>query len=221
MGTTTYQYKVAERLRAHAMRGVVTKPNPLSLAGIYGRIASSLNEVNQSIDGEALRYGKNVADWNAAISAMTSPTSSISLPFQHRGELLLDYGARIPDGIAGLMDADLDNNGLLNAGDIDNFNQALLAGNPPAPTYDINGNGIVNSEDRIELVWFYIGTFFGDSNLDGIFNSSDFVQVYQSGEYDDGTNQNSTWVEGDWDGDLDFTTGDLTFAFNFGGYDPS
>jgi hypothetical protein len=58
----------------------------------------------------------------------------------------------------------------------------------------------------------------GDANRDGTFNSSDLVQVFQAGEYEDGTIGNSTWEEGDWNGDGDFDTGDLVLAFQTGRY---
>ena len=58
----------------------------------------------------------------------------------------------------------------------------------------------------------------GDSNHDGIFNSSDLVLVFQIGEYEDGVPGNSTFEEGDWDGDGDFTTSDFVFAFQQGTY---
>ena len=65
---------------------------------------------------------------------------------------------------------------------------------------------------------FQIGPVPGDSNHDGIFNSSDLVLVFQAGEYEDGIAANSTFEEGDWDGDGDFTTSDLVFAFQAGTY---
>jgi hypothetical protein len=58
----------------------------------------------------------------------------------------------------------------------------------------------------------------GDANRDGLFNSSDLVQVFQRGEYEDQIKGNSTWEDGDWNGDGDFTTADLVLAFQSGGY---
>ena len=58
----------------------------------------------------------------------------------------------------------------------------------------------------------------GDANRDGLFNSSDLVQVFQRGEYEDQIEGNSTWEDGDWNGDGDFTTADLVLAFQSGGY---
>ena len=59
----------------------------------------------------------------------------------------------------------------------------------------------------------------GDSNGDGIFNSSDLVTIFQAGEYEDGIDDNSDFNEGDWNGDGDFDSSDLIFAFQLGDYD--
>ena len=40
-----------------------------------------------------------------------------------------------------------------------------------------------------------------------------------AGEFEDGVPQNSTFEEGDWDGDLDFTSGYIVAAFTDGGYE--
>ncbi|MFC1757736.1 hypothetical protein ACFL2H_03080 [Planctomycetota bacterium] len=60
---------------------------------------------------------------------------------------------------------------------------------------------------------------FGDANLDGVFDSSDFIVVFQAREYEDDIAGNSTWTEGDWDGDGDFTSSDLIKAFVEGNYE--
>jgi hypothetical protein len=58
----------------------------------------------------------------------------------------------------------------------------------------------------------------GDSNHDGIFNSSDLVLVFQAGEYEDNVAGNSTFAEGDWNGDGEFTSTDMVLAFQLGSY---
>jgi hypothetical protein len=58
----------------------------------------------------------------------------------------------------------------------------------------------------------------GDSNRDGVFNSSDLVTVFSAGEYEDADDGNSNWLEGDWNHDGDFNTTDLVFAFQQGNY---
>jgi hypothetical protein len=59
----------------------------------------------------------------------------------------------------------------------------------------------------------------GDANRDGYFNSSDLVQVFQAGKYEDGIADNATWEEGDWNGDSDFDSSDLVMAFQTGLYE--
>jgi hypothetical protein len=59
----------------------------------------------------------------------------------------------------------------------------------------------------------------GDANSDGLFNSSDLVQVILKGEYEDGIEDNSTWEDGDWNGDGDFDSSDLVMAFQTGLYE--
>ncbi len=60
----------------------------------------------------------------------------------------------------------------------------------------------------------------GDSNLDGVFNSTDLISVLISGEYEDDIPLNSNWTEGDWDGSGDFNTRDFVFALEAGKYVP-
>jgi hypothetical protein len=59
----------------------------------------------------------------------------------------------------------------------------------------------------------------GDSNHDGVFDSTDMVVVFQAGEYEDGVPNNSTFEEGDWNGDRDFDTQDMVYVFQLGHYD--
>ena len=73
-------------------------------------------------------------------------------------------------------------------------------------------------EEVVESVFEQVRGLIGDSNLDGRFDSTDFIRVFQFGEYEDDVEDNSTWERGDWDGDLDFTTRDLVFAFQYGNY---
>ena len=58
----------------------------------------------------------------------------------------------------------------------------------------------------------------GDSNHDGVFDSSDLVTVFLSGEYENDIAHDSTFEEGDWNGDMDFDSADLVAAFQRGAY---
>ena len=62
-------------------------------------------------------------------------------------------------------------------------------------------------------------TYFGDSNLDGEFNSADLVSIFVAGEYEDAIGGNSTWATGDWSGNGEFDSADLVLAFQDGGYE--
>ncbi len=117
----------------------------------------------------------------------------------------------------GDLPGDFNQDGQVNAADINLFFGALNSANPDL-TYDLNGDGFVNNEDRNELIESVIGTSYGDANLDGLFDSGDLVIVFQIGEYEDQVDGNSTWAEGDWNGDREFSSGDLVLAFQRGTY---
>ncbi len=58
----------------------------------------------------------------------------------------------------------------------------------------------------------------GDSNLDGVFDSADIVEVLKRGEYEDNVPLNSSWSDGDWDGNGDFESSDFVYAIQAGHY---
>ena len=70
------------------------------------------------------------------------------------------------------------------------------------------------------MIWVkdHAKTWVGDADLDGEFNSGDFVVVFTAGKYEDGIPNNATFEEGDWDGDGDFTTADFVYALAAGTY---
>jgi hypothetical protein len=116
------------------------------------------------------------------------------------------------------LPGDFDGNGILDAADIDQLTLAVLGGSSDL-RFDVNADGSVDSQDRTYWVESLKGTYFGDANLDGTFTSGDLVAVFQRGEYEDEIPGNSTWEDGDWDGDLDFGSGDFVMAFQAGGYE--
>ena len=56
----------------------------------------------------------------------------------------------------------------------------------------------------------------GDSNNDGVFDSSDLVLALQAGGYEDGVYRNSSYDTGDWNGDGEFDSRDIVFVFQAG-----
>ena len=115
-------------------------------------------------------------------------------------------------------DCDFDNDGSLGVGDVDLLIAAMKSGSNDA-TFDITNDGNV---DQADLAAFVEGSdklnsYIGDSNLDGEFNSSDFVTVFAAGKYESG--QEASWAEGDWSGDGVFDSSDFVAAFSSGGYE--
>ena len=115
---------------------------------------------------------------------------------------------------------DLDGDGSLSVIDIDLLLQTVEAGTNDA-RFDLNNDDSVDADDIIALVEWPTGlsSYVGDSNLDGEFNSSDLIVVFQAGQYEDDVAMNSAWSAGDWNGDAEFDSGDLVFAFRSGGYE--
>ena len=110
---------------------------------------------------------------------------------------------------------DFDGNGVLDAVDLDLFAIAIVDG--PCWACDLNDDGMITFEDRLMWVHELKNTWIGDANLDGQFNSGDFVQVFARGKYE--TGQDAGWEEGDFNGDMQFTSGDMVAAFADGGYE--
>ena len=112
---------------------------------------------------------------------------------------------------------DINQNGDLDVDDIDLLAAAIRSGQSGP---DLNGDDLLNEDDHTFLIQIIFQTHFGDSNLDGFFDSSDLVSVFQAGEYEDNLAGNSNWADGDWNGDGEFTTRDLVFAFQTAAYLP-
>ena len=117
-----------------------------------------------------------------------------------------------PPGLLG----DFDESGALDVADIDLLTGEVIAGNNTA-SFDLDNNAMVDDEDRRVWVEDLRNTYFGDSNLDGEFNSSDFVTVFGAAKYETGSD--ATWGEGDWNGDGKFDSSDFVAAFSGGGYE--
>ncbi len=120
--------------------------------------------------------------------------------------------------VDGWMTGDYSINQTLDVADIDALASAIRSGLDD-PYFDLNGDGAVDKDDHTVWVKELKGTWLGDANLDGEFNSGDLVAVFTAGEYEDDIALNSGWAEGDWDADGDFTSSDLVAAFTVDGYE--
>lgn len=117
-------------------------------------------------------------------------------------------------GIAG----DFNGNATLDAADIDLLTQTVREGRFESQ-FDLDQNGAVDAADRTRWIEVLKKSYFGDANLDGEFNSADFIVVFQQGEYEDTAIGNSTWADGDWNGDGEFDTADFIRSFQGGGFE--
>ena len=102
--------------------------------------------------------------------------------------------------------------------DIDLLHGSILAGTNDV-AFDLNEDQLVNADDYGVWVTDLKNTWIGDSNLDGKFDSSDFVTVFTAGEFEDTQVANSTWGTGDWNADGEFNSSDFVAAFVAGGFE--
>ena len=116
-------------------------------------------------------------------------------------------------GTEGGVLGDTTGDGVVDAADIDYVCQS-----PGDQANDLNRDGVVDTLDVEFLVTEILGTTAGDANLDGTFDSTDFVTVFVAGEYEDGIAKNSGWASGDWNCDQEFTSADLVTALMAGSY---
>ena len=93
-----------------------------------------------------------------------------------------------------------------------------VGGDPVKALLDFDQSGIINSSDFDYFRQNVFRVSLGDANFDGVFDSTDIVEVFKSGHYEDGMRQNSTWVEGDWNCDREFNSSDFVAALADGGY---
>ena len=112
------------------------------------------------------------------------------------------------------MLGDFNSNGSLDVEDLDLLT-AGMANNDLA--FDLNSDGSTDFGDRLIWVEQLATTYIGDANLDGEFNSADFVAVFTTSKYESG--ESATWAEGDWNGDGVFSSSDFVVAFSGGGYE--
>ncbi|MEZ6116733.1 MAG: lamin tail domain-containing protein [Pirellulaceae bacterium] len=152
--------------------------------------------------------GNGMSLHRAAVNALGNAASSWLSGDPSPGTAQLDV-VEVP--------GDFNLDGQVNADDI-NLLCVQLGSATPDMAFDLTGDANVNEADRDYLVRNVLRTDYGDANLDGVFNSSDLILVFQAGQYEDAVAGNSGWAEGDWNCDGDFNTSDMILAFQAGSY---
>lgn len=111
---------------------------------------------------------------------------------------------------------DFDGDGSLTSADVDLLTAAIRE-QLPGEQFDLNGDNLVDYDDLVHWIRDQKNTWFGDANLDGEFNSGDFIAVFQEGKFE--TETSATWSQGDWNADGVFNSTDFIAAFQDGGYE--
>ena len=110
---------------------------------------------------------------------------------------------------------DFDGDGILNAADIDLLSQAVLTGVANGSS-DLTGDGVISSEDRTYWVQQIAETNFGDADLNGAVEFSDFLAVSRN------FGSSGGWASGDFDGNREIGFPDfLLLSSTFGQTNPS
>ncbi len=132
-------------------------------------------------------------NFNGASVVVQGQAYSLGSLFKTGGnqDLTLEYhlaGGKTLTGtvqyVGGLL-GDFDGNGQLDADDLDLQAAAIVAAGPLDP-YDLNGDNAVDFGDREMWLHDLKDTWVGDANLDQLFDSNDFVQVFVAGKYETG-----------------------------------
>lgn len=114
-------------------------------------------------------------------------------------------------------EGDLNLDGQRNLADIDRMCAAIWS-REYRPEWDFNGDQQLTGVDYDWLAQQLLKIRFGDANGDRRVTSSDLVQVFSRGLYNDPMNTVATWADGDWNCDRKFDSSDLVRMFQ-SGYD--
>ncbi len=217
-----------------------TTPEEMTSFGRGDRVGSAAHP-SLSPDGLSLYFNKtgSYGDWDVFVSKRPSLDApfgegeNLGAPISTSGR---DTAVRVaPDGSLyysrwsgnwGIWHAeaesmanalgDFDADGVLDVSDIDDLMLQVAADENPL-AYDLNNDGLVNTEDIHVWVKNLANTWIGDANLDGEFNSGDLINILAAGTYE--VDVEAGWASGDFDGSGRFDSGDLIFALADGGYE--
>ncbi len=155
-------------------------------------------------EGDRRSYGGMMDDFGVWDNAMTDAEV----------QDLFKNGPKLGGGKRG--DFNLD--GTINEPDVNLLSGAIKGGTNPA-SFDLTKDGKVDGADLDSWVRSpdIAKTWFGDANLDGVFNTQDFVRVFQVGKFE--VDAPALWSEGDWTADQRFNTSDFVKAFQDGGFE--
>ncbi len=220
---------VAEPQKADAFRSIFGMPVDALLRGPYRGVLDNGGEkleLDRPEDPAQLGQGYVLVDrvryddsapWPESADGQGNSLQRTAIDAY--GDLITSWSAEIPapgQTPFGQLVGDLNGDGLLDAVDIDAMTDYVQQADPQG---DLNGDQRTDDQDRDYLISEIIGTSYGDSNLDRLFDSADMIFVFQRGEYEDNVAGNSTWADGDWSGDGEFDSTDFILSFQTGRYE--
>ncbi len=167
-------------------------------------------EVSEDEVGTVLDFEISSRESYTVIDAFLFSTRSDLLEIYSQEEMDNLFNDGGPPGLPG----DFNSNGMRDPGDFDLLAVGVVAGDA---TFDLDGDGDADEEDRRVWIEELSNTHVGDSNWDGEFSSADFVTVFGAAKYE--TDAEATWSEGDWNGDKLFNSSDFVVAFSGAGYE--
>lgn len=123
------------------------------------------------------------------------------------GGLASSWGALVPSPgtvtLAVTVLGDFSGNQITDADDIDILDKQVRDGNQDL-IYDVNGDNVVNNDDRLAWITVAARTRPGDANLDGVVDGRDYHEWYSNyGE------TNNEWKSGDYTGDTNVDDADF------------
>ncbi|MCA9201173.1 MAG: VCBS repeat-containing protein, partial [Planctomycetales bacterium] len=105
---------------------------------------------------------------------------------------------------------DFNADGRLSVSDLQSLQAAIRSASDEL-RFDVNHDGRVSRIDGVVFVETILQLELADVNADGVFDSADLVQMFQSGQYEQDVL--TTWSQGDLNLDNRFDSADLVIAF--------
>ena len=220
-------YPLRSKVKLFKNGAQVANSNPITRSSL-GSVGTQTLDNGTEIDFTELNFGEYVFPhgWSAGRG---HSLNSLVGSYEHRTTLTDRNGngweyvvpieaVRHPTDILG----DLNYNGEFDMQDLDILTQNVVVA-PAEPhgeflrRLDLNGDESVDVSDVNHWVTEFKSTWIGDANLDGVFDSGDFVDVFGAGKYE--TGESARWSEGDWNADELFDSSDFIAAFQDGGYE--
>jgi len=146
------------------------------------------------------------------IDPLTGQTQLITNTERHFTSLTFVHPPKV-DGLSG----DFNHNGILDIADIDDLTGQSAGGLNPTDPYDVTDDDLVNDADVVFWIHELFGSWIGDANLDGLFDTNDLIAVLAARTYEQTVP--AKWSTGDFNGSGRFDSNDLIDALADEGYE--